>query len=89
MNHHFITLNHLIWFKFLVEAIVLGDKVCTPLQLPGTCEVSGHFGAKSVLPVSDQLVGGLHHFITGLLEGVPGQSHVLQDMAVHDMDLKI
>ena len=66
-----ISLKHLIGFKFLVEAIMLGDKVCTPLQLPGTCQVSGHFGAKSVLPVSDQLVGGLHHFITGLLEVFP------------------
>ena len=66
-----------------------GDEVGTPLQLSGTREVFGHLEAISLLPVSDQLVGRLHHLITGLLEGVPSQGHILQDMAVHDMDLNV
>ena len=84
-------MNHLIWiwFQFFVEAVLPGDKVGTPLQLFGTREVVGHLEAIPLLPVSDQLVGRLHHLITGLLEGVPGQSHILQDMAVHDMDLNV
>ena len=65
-----------------------GNELCTSLQLSCTRQILGHFASISLLPVPDQLVGALHHLITGLLQGVPSQSHVLENMTIHDMHLE-
>ena len=77
-----------IWFESLVQGIVLADEPRACLQFLGTSKLIGHLASKPVLPVPDQLVGGLNHLISSLLEGGSSESKVLQDMAVHDMHLK-
>ena len=78
----------LVSFESLVQAVVLADEPGARLQFLGTSQVIGHLASKPVLPVPDQLVGGLNHLISSLLEGGSSESKVLQDMAVHDVHLK-
>ena len=83
-----MTIMGLVSFESFVQAVVLADEPGARLQFLGTSKVIGHLASKPVLPVPDQLVGALHHLITGLLQGVPSQSHVLENMTIHDMHLE-